>query len=273
MTCALCPHHCTLGEGQTGLCRARANRGGQIVCLNAGQITALALDPIEKKPLRRFHPGSRILSVGSFGCNMRCPFCQNSDISMADEHSNATPVSPQALVEQALALREKGNIGIAFTYNEPLIGFEFVLETAILAHREGLLCVLVTNGMVCEAPLAELLPYIDAMNIDLKGFTPDIYQRLGGDFEAVRAAIRQAVKACHVEITTLVVPQLSDRPADMEAEALWLSQLNPELPLHISRFFPRYLMADCPTTPLAQMVQLRDIAARHLRHVYLGNMP
>jgi pyruvate formate lyase activating enzyme len=267
----VCPHQCRLTPGQTGFCRARANRGGQVVSLSYGRLTALALDPIEKKPLRRFHPGSMILSAGSFGCNMRCPFCQNSDISMAGEAMDTRAVSPEELVRQAVALKARGNIGIAYTYNEPFVGYEFVADTARQAHEEGLANVLVTNGLVCEAPLQALLPFIDAMNIDLKCFTSKGYKRLGGDLETVLATIRTSAAECHVEVTTLAVPGLSDSPADMEAEAAWLASVDPEIPLHISRFFPRYHMADAQPTPLDTLQTLHDVAAKRLQYVYLGN--
>ena len=162
MICELCFHHCNLSEGQTGFCRARACRNGAIVPLNYGKITSLALDPIEKKPLRRFHPGSQILSVGSFGCNLRCPFCQNHEISMSgDGELEAAEVSPEALADKALELRPYDNIGVAYTYNEPLIGYEYVRDCAALVRERGMVNVLVTNGTIEEAPWRELLPLID----------------------------------------------------------------------------------------------------------------
>ena len=171
--CELCFHHCTLDEGQTGLCRARGCRGGKIVSLNYGKLTSLALDPIEKKPLRRFHPGSLILSVGSFGCNLRCPFCQNHEISMASDGELQTViVTPEQLAAKAAELVPQGNIGVAYTYNEPLIGYEYVRDCAALIHEQGLANVLVTNGTIEEASWRALLPFLDAVNIDLKGFTP-----------------------------------------------------------------------------------------------------
>lgn len=241
------------------------------MCLNYGQLTALALDPIEKKPLLRFHPGSHILSAGSYGCNMRCPFCQNSSISMAGEEADTAYVSPEALVAKAASLKTRGNIGIAYTYNEPFVGFEYVLDCARLAHAAGLHNVLVTNGLVCDAPLRTLLPYVHAMNIDLKCFTQAGYQRLGGDWQTVLATIRAASAACHVELTTLVVPGLSDSPADMEAEADWIAALSPEMPLHITRFIPQYQMASAQPTPLETIAVLRDIASKRLKYVYVGN--
>lgn len=260
-----------LAEGQTGFCRARQNSGGKIICANYGRVTSLALDPIEKKPLRRFYPGSLILSVGSYGCNLRCPFCQNYEISMADAGARSSYVVPQALVERALSLRQRGNIGLAFTYNEPLVGYEYVRDCAALAQEKDLKTVLVTNGMIEAEPLAVLLPLIDALNVDLKGFTQTFYTFVGGDLETVKRSIALAAERCHVEVTTLIIPGHNDDPNDMEREAAWLASLNPELPLHISRFFPRYQLTDWPPTPLETVYALRDVAARHLRYVYTGN--
>jgi len=271
MICEICPHHCQLEEGRTGICRARTNKNGTIRCNNYGKLTSLALDPIEKKPLARFNPGSMILSAGSYGCNMRCPFCQNCEISMADETAHTVYVSPEALVEKAKELIPHGNIGLAFTYNEPLVGYEYVRDCAGLAHEEGLKNVLVTNGMICEEPLKKLVPLIDAMNIDLKGFTKRFYKLLNGDLETVKKTIEISSKACHVEVTTLIVPGENDGEEEMEAETRWLSLLSPEIPLHISRFFPRYKMRDKQPTPVGTIYKLRDIAARRLKYVYTGN--
>ena len=245
--------------------------GGKIICANYGHVTSLALDPIEKKPLARFYPGSLILSAGSYGCNLRCPFCQNYEISMAGASAQSTYITPQALVEKALSLRQRGNIGLAFTYNEPLVGYEYVRDCASLAHGKGLKTVLVTNGMIEAAPLEALLPLIDAMNIDLKGFTEELYKFVGGELETVKRSIALAAESCHVEVTTLIVPGCNDALDDMEREAAWLAAIDPALPLHISRFFPRYRLTDRPPTPLETLRSLRDAAARHLQYVYTGN--
>ena len=202
---------------------------------------------------------------------MRCPFCQNSDISMADAHMETVDVSPEALIEKATALLPRGNIGIAYTYNEPLVGYEYVLDCAMLAKQTGLMNVVVTNGLICETPLLSLLPYIDAMNIDLKGFTSSLYQKLGGDLETVKNTIRLAAEACHIEVTTLVVPGFNDSLEEMQHEAEWLASISADIPLHITRFFPRYLMATAQPTPIATMVELQAIAVRYLHDVLLGN--
>ena len=272
IVCSLCPHHCRLADGETGFCRARANEGGAIRCKNYGRLTSVALDPIEKKPLYHFHPGSFILSVGSFGCNLRCPFCQNYTISMADGQSETQDVTPAGLAALAhdLSRRPHGNIGVAFTYNEPLLSYEFIMDTAPLLHERGLSVVLVTNGMIAPAPLEALLPHVDAMNIDLKGWQPDFYRRLGGDLAAVKHTIARAVKSCHVEVTTLVIPGQNDSAGDMEEESRWLASLCPDLPLHISRYFPRW-HENTPATPIETIERLAAIARKHLRFVHKGN--
>ena len=211
VTCELCFHHCRLEEGQTGFCKARACRNGAVVPQNYGKLTSLALDPIEKKPLRCFHPGSLILSVGSFGCNLCCPFCQNHEISMAGEAEIQTVgVSPAQLAGKAAELRARGNIGVAYTYNEPLVSYEYVRDCAGLIREQGMVNVLVTNGTIEEGPWRALLPLIDAANIDLKGFTPAWYRQLGGDLETVKRSIALAAEQCHVEVTTLLIPGEND---------------------------------------------------------------
>ena len=271
VTCVLCFHRCRLDEGQTGACRARANRNGTVVSLNYGRLTALALDPIEKKPLRRFHPGSLILSAGSFGCNLHCPFCQNAGIAAAGTEAFTRDFTPGQLVQEALRLRDKGSIGVAYTYNEPLVGYEYVRDCAELVHQAGLVNVLVTNGTIAEKPWRELLPLLDAVNIDLKGFTQSWYRRLGGDLETVRRSITLAAERCHVEVTTLVVPGENDSEEEMRALSVWLASVSPDIPLHVSRFFPRHRMADRPATPVDTVCRLADLAREQLRYVYTGN--
>ena len=270
--CELCFHHCALDEGQTGLCRARACQDGKIVSLNYGKLTSLALDPIEKKPLRRFHPGSLILSVGSFGCNMRCPFCQNHEISMAGDSGIPTvEVSPEQLAAQAAELVPHGSIGVAYTYNEPLTGYEYVRDCAALVHEQGMVNVLVTNGTVEEEPWRALLPLVDAANIDLKGFTPSWYRRLGGDLETVKRSIVLAAERCHVEVTTLLIPGENDSEEEIRELARWLASISPEIPLHLSRFFPQYQMVDRLPMPVEQVYRLAEAAQGYLSYVYTGN--
>lgn len=271
--CRTCVHQCNLEPGQWGFCRARKNEGGVIVCKNYGQVTSLALDPIEKKPLHRFYPGSMILSVGSFGCNLRCSFCQNHEISMtgSGEMERVVYLSPQELTQRASAYREQGNIGVAFTYNEPLIGWEYVLDTAKLVRAAGMKNVIVTNGTVSPDVLEQLLPFVDAMNIDLKGFREDYYRKLGGSLEAVKECITRAAGRCHVELTTLIVPGENDSIEEMEEEAGWISSVSRDIPLHVTRFFPRYHMQDRQATDVEWVRALAEIARGYLEYVYVGN--
>ena len=272
-TCQVCMHRCTLSPGQTGLCGARKNENGKIVCANYGRITSLALDPIEKKPLKHFRPGSLILSVGSYGCNLRCPFCQNHEISMQRGGCpGALYLSPEELAAKALACRHSGNIGLAFTYNEPLIGWEYVRDTAKQVKNYGMQNILVTNGSATLETLGQSLPYSAALNIDLDGFRESYYQRLGGDLDTVKSFIVHAAPACHVELTTLIVPGENDSEAEMEAEAKWIaSAVGRHIPLHVTRFFPRYQMNDRAATEVEKVNRLADIAHRHLAYVWTGN--
>ena len=270
--CGVCMHRCRLREGQTGLCRARRNEGGSIRPVNYGRITSMALDPVEKKPLKRFFPGSSILSVGSFGCNLRCPFCQNHEISMAgEEDSHTVYVSPGELAGKALQFKDRGNIGVAYTYNEPLVGWEYVRDTARLVRDAGLKNVIVTNGSVSDAVLDHILPLTDAMNIDLKGFTESYYRKLGGDLETVKHCIGRARSACHVELTTLIIPGENDSEGEMEELAAWVAYLDPDIPLHVTRFFPRWKMDDRPATDVAKRYGGVQTARKYLRYVWAGN--
>ena len=272
--CGTCPRHCRLAEGATGFCRARQAQGGQVVCTNYGHITSLALDPIEKKPIAFFNPGSNVLSIGSYGCNLRCPFCQNDAISQhgADEVSWRT-ARPSELAELAARLRdEQRNIGLAYTYNEPLVGWEFVRDCAREIRARGMCNVLVSNGCASEEVVAELAPLIDAANIDLKGPSQECYDWLGGNFAAVCRTIRMLHEVgCHVEVTTLVVPGRNDADSDMEAMADFVASVSPDIPLHVTRFFPRWRMADVAPTPIVTITRLAEIARRRLRRVRVGN--
>lgn len=274
--CDVCFRHCKLDEGAVGFCGARVCRDGKVVADNYGYVTALALDPIEKKPLKRFFPGSRILSVGSYGCNLRCPFCQNSEISWGKEvalfREDASFIEPEELVNIALRYQDIGNIGIAFTYNEPLVGYEFVLDTAMLSHEKGLKNVIVSNGTAELGILFDILPYIDAMNVDLKCFNSDTYKNvLGGDFEMTKLFIREASKKAHVELTTLIVPGINDSADEMREEVEWIAHINKEIPLHVSRFHPCFHMTDRGPTPVSTVYGLAEIAKEKLKYVYTGN--
>ncbi len=270
--CGVCPHHCKIEEGHLGRCKARTNRSGEIVSENYGRLTAMALDPIEKKPLYHFCPGSKILSVGSYGCNLNCPFCQNCDISMAGGGELETQeITCDELVRKASVLRSRGNIGLAYTYNEPLIGYEFVRDCSRRAKEKGLKNVVVTNGYICEKPLRELLPCIDAFNIDLKGFTEEFYHRLGGDLATVKRTISLAAGQCHVEVTTLIIPGENDSEEEMAKLSGWLAGVDRNIPLHISRFFPRWRMQDREATPVDTVYRLARIARERLKYVHEGN--
>lgn len=270
--CQVCMHRCNLEEGQKGICGARINQGGTIRCDNYGKVTALALDPIEKKPLNMFYPGSLILSVGSYGCNLRCPFCQNHEISMAGpEEAGAVSIFPEALAQKAEEYKAIGNIGAAFTYNEPLVGWEYVRDSARLIKELGMDNVLVTNGTASREVLEELLPFIDAMNIDLKAFREETYRKLGGDLKTVKEFITRAAADCHVELTTLIVPGMNDGTEEMEEEARWIASLGKDIPLHVTRFFPRYQMADRDATETGRVYRLADTARKYLEHVFVGN--
>ena len=203
---------------------------------------------------------------------MNCPFCQNFEISMADSTFPTKKISPSELVNIALELsREQKNIGVAFTYNEPFISYEFVRDTSEILHSVGLKSVLVTNGTVSEGALKKILPLIDAMNIDLKGFSQKIYDLLGGDFETVKNTIRLAAQSCHVEVTTLIVPTMNDSEEEMSAEAKWLADISDEIPLHVSRFFPRYKVLNLPPTDVKKVYRLAEVARNFLQFVYTGN--
>ena len=238
------------------------------------KITALALDPIEKKPLARYKPSSMILSVGTLGCTMHCPWCQNHTIAQADE-PQAVPTretSIDELVDRALALVDEGNIGLAYTYNEPFAHWHEVLECAQAIHEAGLDNIVVTNGLIAPDKLARLLPYLDAFNIDLKGFSQDVYDIAGGKLETVKNAIAQASEDAHVEVTTLLIPGLNDDMELLEEEATWLASVDPDIPLHLTRFFPQYRYIDCPATPLATLYKAQGVASKHLNDVLLGNV-
>ncbi|MCR5278040.1 MAG: AmmeMemoRadiSam system radical SAM enzyme [Lachnospiraceae bacterium] len=283
-SCDVCFRHCEISEGTVGFCGVRTCDNGVIKPLNYGCITSLSLDPIEKKPLSRFHPGTNILSTGSYGCNLRCPFCQNSEISWSKQayefKERAEYLSPEELANIAEECRDRGNIGIAFTYNEPLIGLEYVMDTAKLIHDRGMLNVLVTNGTADVSVVKRLDGLIDAMNIDLKGFTDEYYRDvLKGDLQCTCDFIREAVKICHVELTTLIVPGYNDTEEEMRNIAGFIESLtdkdgNPigkEIPLHISRFFPRFNLTEIAATDVAKVYRLADVAREKLAYVYTGN--
>ena len=272
--CETCPRRCRLADGALGFCRARRAEGGRVVAANYGQISSLALDPIEKKPIAFFRSGSNVLSIGSYGCNLRCPFCQNDGISQhGGEEVPYRTATPAELADLAARLKdERGNIGLAYTYNEPLVGWEFVRDCAKEIRARGMSNVLVSNGCANEEVVAELAPLMDAANIDLKGPSQEYYDWVGGDFKTVCRTIAMLHEAgCHVEVTTLVVPGRNDSDADIDAVAAFVSSISPDIPLHVTRFFPRWQMSDASPTPVATIHRLVDIAHRHLSRVLPGN--
>lgn len=242
---------------------------------NYGRITSIALDPIEKKPLSRFYPGTTVLSVGSYGCTMDCPFCQNDSIAKVGENDVTWwEMQPEELVQRARDLSWKRCIGIAYTYNEPLRGWRYVRDTGRLAHEWGLKNVLVSNGLASSYVLGEVAPYIDAANIDLKCFTEEGYRWLRGDLNVVKRTIQTLAEldTCHIEVTTLVVPGLSDDPAQIDAMTRWLASLDSNIPYHLSRYFPRHRMRDVPATSVPLLYELADVARNNLTDVILGNV-
>ncbi len=276
--CEVCFRHCEIEEGKKGFCNARTCFEGKVVALNYGRITSLALDPIEKKPFRRFCSGSKIISIGSFGCNLRCPFCQNSEISWSDKierfERRAPYVSPEELLAIARKYESQGNIGVAYTYNEPLVGYEYVRDCAKLVHEAGLKNVLVSNGTAGLNVLRQILPYIDAMNIDLKGFSDDYYSKLlKGNRKQVMDFIFEASAFCHVEVTTLIIPGENDSREEMADLSAWIASLpnGKDIPLHISRFFPCFKMRDREATEVKKIYELCDVARKNLNYVYSGN--
>ena len=272
--CTLCPHHCRIAEGKMGVCRSRRNQGGVLVSEVYGKPCSLAIDPIEKKPLYHFHPGTTCLSLACTGCNFRCLNCQNHDISqVAPSDVNHYELSPEDVV--ALCLKHHCP-GIAYTYTEPLTYLEYIIDCARLAHEAGLWNILVTAGYVCQEPLADLLPYLDAANVDLKSFSDDIYMKVsGGHLQPVLDTIIAMKQAgVWVEITNLVIPGVNDDMQMIRQMCRWLNErgLN-EAPLHFSRFFPRYRMQDVPPTPIATLKAAKRIAEEEgISHVYLGNV-
>lgn len=272
--CQLCPHHCRIVNGKTGVCRSRRNEDGVLVSEVYGKPCSLAIDPIEKKPLYHFHPGTQCLSIACTGCNFRCLNCQNHEISqVSPDDVNHYELSPNEVV----ALCRKHHCpGIAYTYTEPLTYIEYVTDTARLAHENGLWNILVTAGYVCQEPLKDLLPYLDAANIDLKSFSDSIYQRIsGGHLKPVLDTIQAMYDAgVWVELTNLIIPGVNDDMQMIRQMCLWLVNNGfADNPLHFSRFFPRFKMENIPPTPIHTLQEAKRIAEEEgIRHVYLGNI-
>lgn len=266
--CQMCPHYCKILPGKYGLCRGRQNEDGRLWAVNYGETTSIALDPIEKKPLYHFHPGAQILSIACNSCNMRCPFCQNWEISQG--RTDTQYVAPEILVRM---LKDHNSLGVAYTYTEPLMWFEYLLDAGRAVREAGGKNVLVTNGLINEAPLADILPLIDAMNVDLKTMDPDVYEKtLKGDLAAVKRTIEAAHGKCHIEITNLIVTGLNDRKDDIDRVIDYIASVDPSIPLHFSRYYPNYEYTK-PPTPSKIIDYAFEKAREKLTYVYVGNMP
>lgn len=274
--CDTCPASCAIPEGATGACRARGNVDGHILPVAYGRITSLALDPIEKKPIARWHPGSQVLSLGGYGCNLHCAWCQNHSISQTGEHGVAwRELPPEELVALTLQVRKEHprTVGVAYTYNEPLVCWEYVRDASILVHEAGLSNVLVSAGCVSERVIREVAPLIDAANLDLKSMRDDTYRSLGGSLAAVRRSIEilAGTPTCHLEVTTLVVPGVNDTEDEMRELAGWLASVDSAIVLHVTRFHPAWRMRDRGPTPVSCVYTLAEVARSYLDHVYTGN--
>lgn len=265
--CMLCPHQCLIADGKHGICRVRINKGGALFSDGYGMTTALAMDPIEKKPLFHFKPGSHILSLGPNGCNLRCKWCQNWQISQSRVPTRF--ISAENLVRIAL---DEGSSGISFTYTEPLIWYEYIFDVAEIARPEGLSIVLVTNGYINPEPLERLFPYVDAMNIDLKSMKDETYvEFMGGHLAPVLETIRSSSQKCHVEVTNLLVPTINDSKDEISSIVDFIASVNPLIPLHFSRYHPCYKL-DIPPAPAEKLLEAYSIAKEKLPYVYLGNI-
>ena len=274
LECQLCPHHCHITDGGTGICHSRRNEGGKLVSDVYGKPCSIAIDPIEKKPLYHFHPGTKCLSIACTGCNFRCLNCQNHEISQAKpQQVRHIRLTPEEVVDISL---EHSCPGIAYTYTEPLTYIEYITDIARLAHKNGLWNILVTAGYVCREPLSDLLPFLDAANIDLKSFSDDIYKRVsGGHLQPVLDTILTMRDAdIWIELTNLVIPGVNDNMQMIQDMCRWMTSNGlSHVPLHFSRFFPQYRMGDLSPTPVTTLRKAREIAKEEgIQHVYLGNV-
>jgi pyruvate formate lyase activating enzyme len=266
--CLLCPRMCVIKEGSSGFCRARVNKGGKLYTKIYEECSSVALDPIEKKPLYHFYPSTSILSLGTIGCNFGCVFCQNWHISQRD--APVERISPERVVEMA----KRGNsVGVAYTYSEPLIWYEYVLDTAKLVREAGLKNVLVTNGFICREPLMQLLPYIDAINLDIKASTDSFYKKYcKGKLSPVLDTAKIAKERVMLEVTNLIIPTLNDGEGEIRELVNWIHQnLGADTPLHFSRYFPHYKLSIEPT-PISTLLKAKQIAEEKLKYVYIGNV-
>ncbi len=274
LRCTICPHQCVLAEGKRGVCATKENRDGKIIDLSYGRLSALAIDPIEKKPLVHFYPGSRALSISSIGCNFVCPWCQNFELSQSkidDVHTRY--MEPESVVEIALA---QDCTSIAYTYNEPLINLNYVIDTAKFAKESGVKNVLVTNGYTSIPAFSHAVEYIDAANVDWKSFSPEFYKKhCGADlFRVLEATQYMYEHDVHVEITFLIIPETNDSPDEIREMAKHIvDNMDPDIPLHLSRFFPMYKFKHLPPTPVETLMKAKKIAMEEgLNYVFVGNV-
>lgn len=272
--CTICPHLCVIGEGKRGLCRTKENQGGKIISLTYGEISALAVDPIEKKPLAHFLPGSTSLSISSIGCNFACPWCQNSGLSMGVIDDVQTKfMHPEEVVQVAITQECES---IAYTYNEPLINLNYVEDTARFAHDSDIKNVLVTNGFVHIPSLLEMVDVIDAANVDWKGWNKEFYKKhCNGDLDQVVDATKTMHRnGVHIEVTFLIIPDTNDDEDEIRDMTQYIhDNLGPDTPLHLSRFFPHYKFKHLPPTPIETLIKAREIAIEEgLHYVYVGNV-
>ncbi|MDA3910609.1 MAG: AmmeMemoRadiSam system radical SAM enzyme [Bacteroidales bacterium] len=271
--CDLCPHHCVLKEKQMSPCGSRMQIDGKLYALSYGQAIAQAIDPIEKKPLYHFLPGESTYSIGTPGCNLHCRNCQNSNLSQSDNLEMRNEIiSPEQIVRQA---KTNHCSSISYTYSEPTIFYEYMLETAQLAHKEGIKNIMVSNGYICKDALQKLLPYLDAVNIDMKVFSDSIYKELtGGSLKPVLSSILEIKKAnIHLEITMLCIPGMTDDENLLMEFVKWMETHNMlNVPLHMSRFFPSYKLNHIPPCPESKLYELIDIARERMFFVYPGNV-
>ena len=268
LECQLCPNFCKIGDGERGICGVKKNINNKLYSLVYNKVCSLHIDPVEKKPLFHFKPGTDALSIATAGCNLKCKFCQNWSISQIESPTEF--ITPENLV--ALALKYN-SVGVSYTYTEPLMWYEYVLDTAKLAKEKKLVNVLVTNGYINQKPLLELLPMIDSLNIDLKSMNQDFYKKVcKGKLEVVLKSIELSLaKKRHVELTYLIIPGLNDAGEELNKFVSWVADLSDLVPVHFSRYFPAY-KADFPPTPVETMKKAFQIAKRKLKYVYTGNI-
>ncbi len=268
--CTLCPNYCVLDDGQVGLCRARQNNKGVLYSLNYGRLTALNIDPIEKKPLFHFYPGANIISIGTWGCNLSGQWCQNWEISQVPQKGEYLSVDDLFRLQKD---NQDKSIGIAFTYSEPTVFFEYIKDFLGILNDRSIKVILVTNGYINIDPLKEILPKIDAFNIDVKGFNTLKMKRFtNSSIEHIKRIVEFVYGKTHLELTTLIVPTVNDDEEEFERECEWIASISKDIPLHISRYYPNYKF-NMPPTSLNTLKKIYDIAKHYLNFVYVGNAP